>query len=58
MIDQLDFEAPYGRPGDIVARFFLKPYLSGLLITRNNVIKDYAESEKWKTLLLMAEAPV
>ena len=51
MIDLLNFETPYGNFGKIVNTIFLKSYLEKFLIKRNEVIKDYAETKKWKTIL-------
>jgi ligand-binding SRPBCC domain-containing protein len=51
MIDLLNFETPYGNIGKIVNSLFLKSYLEKFLIKRNEVIKEYAETQKWKAIL-------
>lgn len=51
MIDVIHFESPYGILGRIVNKIYLKKYLETLLLKRNKVIKDYAETEKWKVIL-------
>ena len=51
MIDLLNFETHYGTLGKIVNTLFLKSYLEKFLIKRNEVIKEYAESQKWKAIL-------
>lgn len=51
MIDLLNFETPYGNFGKIVNSIFLRSYLEKFLIKRNAVIKEYAETQKWKTIL-------
>ncbi len=51
MIDLVDFESPYGAAGKLVNKLFLKSYLKKLLIYRNKVIKEYAETKKWKVIL-------
>lgn len=51
MIDLLHFETPYGGLGRLVNRLYLTRYLKTLLETRNQSIKEYAESEKWKFIL-------
>jgi ligand-binding SRPBCC domain-containing protein len=51
VIDLLDFESPYGGFGRLVNRFYLTKYLTDLLEHRNQIIKEYAESEKWKSIL-------
>jgi ligand-binding SRPBCC domain-containing protein len=51
MIDLVNFETPYGAIGKIANRLFLRRYLEKLLTKRNAVIKEYAETQKWKTIL-------
>ena len=51
MIDLVHFESPYGGLGRLVNRLYLTRYLKNLLETRNLIIKEYAESEKWKFIL-------
>lgn len=52
MIDLLEFETPYGVLGKLINRFFLKNYIEKLLVKRNQVIKEYAETTKWKAMLV------
>jgi ligand-binding SRPBCC domain-containing protein len=52
MIDVLNFETPYGIIGRLLNTFYLNNYLQQLLIVRNEIIKKYAETEKWKAILL------
>lgn len=51
MIDIVKFESPYGKLGELVNKFYLEKYLRTHLETRNEVIRTYAESNKWKDLL-------
>jgi len=51
MIDIVDFETPYGVIGQLLNTFYLKTYIEKLLVKRNAVIKEYAESNKWKVIL-------
>jgi ligand-binding SRPBCC domain-containing protein len=51
MIDLLTFESPYGIIGKLVNNFYLKNYLQQLIEKRNTVIKEYAETGKWKAIL-------
>jgi ligand-binding SRPBCC domain-containing protein len=51
MIDIFHFESPYGSVGKISNRVFLTQYLKKLLEHRIQVIKQYAESDKWKFIL-------
>ena len=51
LIDLFHFEAPYGSLGRLANKLFLTRYLRKLLETRNQVIKEYAETEKWKFIL-------
>lgn len=51
LIDIFSFETPYGGLGKIVERLFLTRYMRSLLELRNQTIKEYAESDKWKFIL-------
>lgn len=51
MIDLLVFESPYGMIGKFFNELYLKDYLKKLLLKRNAVIKEYAETQKWQALL-------
>jgi len=51
MIDLVEFESPYGAAGSLFNKIFLTRYLQKLLEHRNAVIKEYAESQKWKVIL-------
>lgn len=52
MTDHFSFESPFGVLGRIFNKLVLTAYLKKFLIERNQVIKDFAETEKWKELLL------
>jgi ligand-binding SRPBCC domain-containing protein len=52
LIDLLHYETPYGVPGKWFSKIFLSRYLRKLLEKRNHTIKLYAESDKWKKLLV------
>lgn len=51
MTDIFDYEAPFGIFGQIADKLFLKKYMTELLEKRNCTIKEFAESDKWKTVL-------
>ena len=51
MIDLMHFESPFGGLGRLINRVYLTRYLRGLLEMRNQHLKEYAESEKWKFIL-------
>jgi ligand-binding SRPBCC domain-containing protein len=51
MIDIMDFGTPYGWLGRLFERIYLQKYMTKLLQLRNDTIKDYAESEKWRVIL-------
>ena len=51
LIDIFIYESPYGKLGRLADRLFLTRYMKNLLETRNKMIKEYAESEKWKFIL-------
>lgn len=51
MIDIFQFQSLYGRFGELFNWLFLTRYVKQLLENRNTVIKEYAESSKWKGIL-------
>ena len=51
MIDLVEFESPYGTAGKLFNQLYLRNYMRSLLLHRNEVIKEYAESQKWKAIL-------
>ncbi len=51
MIDLFEFESPYGKIGKWFNFLYLTRYLKHLLQHRNKIIKEYAESNKWRRLL-------
>lgn len=51
MADIFEFKAPYGIFGRIFNALVLTNYLKKLLLHRNEIIKNYAETNKWKSIL-------
>ncbi|WP_338763202.1 SRPBCC family protein [Bernardetia sp. ABR2-2B] len=51
MTDIFDYQSPFGIFGKIADTLFLETYMTNLLKERNKVIKEFAESEKWKLVL-------
>ena len=51
MIDLFHFESPYGTIGKWFNFLFFNRYMRKLLEQRNNLIKEIAETGKWKQLL-------
>lgn len=51
LIDLLQFESPWGGLGKWFNAIYLTQYMKQLLEQRNKVIKEYAESDKWKFIL-------
>jgi ligand-binding SRPBCC domain-containing protein len=51
MTDKFYFESPFGIVGKLFNYLFLKNYMKRFLIKRNEAIKEYSESEQWKTVL-------
>jgi ligand-binding SRPBCC domain-containing protein len=51
LIDLFHFETPYGGLGRLANQLFLTNYLKKLLEQRNRLIREYAESEKWRFIL-------
>ncbi len=51
MKDIFNFHSPFGLFGKLFNKFVLTNYLKRLLIERNQIIKEFAETEKWRELL-------
>lgn len=51
MKDEFVFESSYGLIGKIISTIFLKHYMKQLLQKRNLIIKEFAETDKWQTVL-------
>ncbi|MEQ8554203.1 MAG: SRPBCC family protein [Cyclobacteriaceae bacterium] len=52
MTDIFDYQSPFGMLGKLVDMLVLKRYMTKLLEKRNKTIKEFAESDKWKSVLL------
>jgi ligand-binding SRPBCC domain-containing protein len=51
MTDIFEYQSPFGIFGRIFNSLILTNYLRQLLKDRNNTIKEFAESEKWREVL-------
>ena len=51
MKDTFEFHSPFGVLGKLFNQLVLTNYLKRLLINRNQIIKEFAEKEKWKEVL-------
>ena len=51
MKDIFTFQSPMGIFGRLFNKLILTAYLHNFLITRNNMIKEFAETDKWKRLI-------
>jgi ligand-binding SRPBCC domain-containing protein len=51
MYDRFEFESPGGIIGMVVNKLILTSYLKNLIVKRSRIIKEYAETEKWKLIL-------
>lgn len=51
MIDSFEYESPFGIFGRIFNKLILTNYLTKFLNSRNNLIKEFAETEKWEIVL-------
>lgn len=52
MRDRFDYDAPLWILGNLADILFLEKYMTKFLIERNRLIKEIAESEKWKEFIL------
>lgn len=53
MTDTFDFESPFGIFGKVFNKLFLTGYMTNLIKIRNEAIREFAESEKWKMVIQM-----
>ncbi len=51
LVDVLEYHSPLGFLGKFVDFLFLEKYMKGFLKLRNDTIKEYAETDKWKEIL-------
>lgn len=51
MRDVFDFESPLGILGKFANTLFLKSYMTNFLKNRNKVIKEFAETGRWREVL-------
>lgn len=51
MTDIFDYKSPLGILGELADKIFLNNYMIELLNERNRIVKEFAESDKWKLIL-------
>lgn len=51
MIDIFNYTSPLGILGKLADKIFLEKYMKELLEQRNRIIKEFAESERWKEIV-------
>ena len=51
MTDYFDYVSPLGWLGKLADNLFLKEYMTNLLLKRNEVVKDFAESGRFKEVI-------
>ena len=51
MTDIFDYKSPLGILGILADKLFLENYMTDLLNERNRIVKEFAESDKWKQIL-------
>ena len=52
MLDKSSYESPLGILGNPANKLFLKKYMTDLLDKKNQMIKEVAESDQWKEILI------
>jgi ligand-binding SRPBCC domain-containing protein len=55
MKDVFNFQSPFGFVGHLFDRLILTNYMRKFLIERNNVIKEFAETDQWKLVLIQQQ---
>ncbi|HLS30664.1 MAG TPA: SRPBCC family protein [Flavobacteriaceae bacterium] len=51
MIDVFYYQSPLGILGKLADKLFLEKYMTDLLKERNRIIKQFAESDQWESVL-------
>lgn len=51
LIDMIDFDGPRDVVGKLIGKFYLKEYLEKFINKRNSLIRQYAETDKWRAVL-------
>jgi len=51
MTDFFDYKSPLGFLGKLADKLFLKKYMTELLEERNRIVKEFAETDKWKSVI-------
>ncbi|WP_428742324.1 SRPBCC family protein [Tenacibaculum sp.] len=51
MVNVFEYESPFGFLGKLIDKIFLEKYMVKLLLERNRVIKEFAETNLWKKIL-------
>lgn len=51
VIDMVKMEEPRDAVGGFLGKWFMKKYFEKILHKRNELVKQYAESDKWRTIM-------
>ena len=51
MTDIFEYESPFGFLGKIGDKIFLEKYMKTLIEKRNGIIKNFAESDRWRSVI-------
>ncbi|MBF8962986.1 SRPBCC family protein [Pontibacter sp. FD36] len=51
MVDVFNYTSPFGALGIMLDKLFLQKYITALLQKKNRVIKHFAETGRWKSVL-------
>ncbi|MBX3254526.1 MAG: SRPBCC family protein [Chitinophagaceae bacterium] len=51
VIDMVEMEEPRDTVGGLLGKLFMKKYFETLLSKRNDLVKQYAESDKWRAIM-------
>jgi ligand-binding SRPBCC domain-containing protein len=51
LIDILEYEGPRDMLGSLASAFFLRKYLESIVRRQHQLLREYAESEKWRAVL-------
>lgn len=52
MTDFFNYKSPFGILGKLADKLFLEKYMTELLTKRNRIVKEFAETDKWKKIII------
>jgi ligand-binding SRPBCC domain-containing protein len=58
MVNHFYYKIRWGLIGEVMNSLFMKKYLTRIITKRNDLLREYAETDKWKNVLLFPQHEV